>query len=94
MLKPLLHDWTAQIVNAIAQPQRLVHLGVVLQQKRRRCRRVQDAYLGRDEFHLSRGEFGIDRFLTAPLYPPVHGNDVFRTAALRPSRALLAPCLA
>ena len=78
-LKPLLHDWTAQIVNAKAQSQGFVHLGVVFQQKRRRGRGVQEAHLRGDEFHLPSGQFGVDRLLTPPFHPTVHSHDVFCT---------------
>ena len=76
--QPLLHERTAQVVNAIAQAQRLVHLHVVLQHKRWCGRRVQDVQLGRHEFNLPGGEVGINRLRTPWLYCPAYSDNVFR----------------
>jgi hypothetical protein len=84
----VLHLRTAKIHVAISKSDILASLGVLIELKRRRCRRIEYLQIAPKHFDFARLHVGIDLAALPAPHPPGHAQNVFVTNTLRTREAL------
>jgi hypothetical protein len=73
-LEVALERRTAQVVQAVAQPDRLLGVALLLDREGRRRRRVEDPQLGRHQLHAAARQLAVHGLRRAPLEDAAHGQ--------------------